>query len=97
MPYFNLSDLDEETFRLMLLTLNSATVMLLLLVSMCCWRLAYRTRFGQASGAPLAGVACGHCQHAIVTEPVRQIALANKGYFVYECRRCGKETLLPTP
>lgn len=42
------------------------------------------------------GTYCGHCGSPVPSDPIRVVALADKNYFVYRCKACKNETLLPT-
>lgn len=89
-----MSETDEQTVRLVVLVLFGATTLILL--TACLVLLAYCLRaqrcLHEITGT---GTYCGHCGQRVPNDPVKAIAVADKGYFVYKCRACGNETLLP--
>lgn len=42
------------------------------------------------------GTYCGHCGCSVSSDPTRVVAMANLSLFVYHCKGCNNETMLPT-
>ena len=93
--FYFMSELDEQTIRLVVLVIFGATTLLLLVA--CLLFLVRCLRFREGIRTITGtGTYCGHCGQRVSSDPDRAVAVADKGYFVYKCRACGNETLLPT-
>ena len=80
---------DETIIRWaleMLLGLSCLTVMLVAL------SLLVRTKERRQSGN-----FCGHCGEILPLEPSRAVLFTENACHVYTCRRCKRETMLPSP
>lgn len=90
-----MSEVDEQTVRLVVLVLFGATTLILLTTCLVLLLNCLRTGRSQREITG-TGTYCGHCGQRVPSDPARAIAVADKGYFVYKCRACGNETLLPS-
>lgn len=90
-----MSEIDEQTLRLVVLVIFGATSLLLLVA---CLLLLLRCVKAHAQPRTMTGTGtfCGHCGQGLSSDPAKAIAVADRGYFVYKCRSCGNETLLPS-
>jgi predicted SprT family Zn-dependent metalloprotease len=89
-----MSEVDEQTVRLVVLVIFGSTTLLLL--AACLLLLAHCLRFRENRVITGIGTYCGHCGQRMSSDPDKAVAVADKGYFVYRCRACNNETLLPT-